>query len=41
MGVDNTLASATIRISTGWKTTLDDIENFIEAFKKIAARVAQ
>ncbi len=39
MGVDSALAGCTIRISTGWNTTPDEIEKFTDAWMKLAVRL--
>ncbi len=38
MGVADDLAKAAIRVSLGWNTTAQDIENFIAAWRRILAR---
>lgn len=38
MGAEN---SGTIRVSTGWATTENDIDQFLAAFEKIAARITR
>lgn len=39
MGVDDALARASLRLSLGWKTTAQDIEDFIAAWDKISAQL--
>jgi cysteine desulfurase len=38
MGVSPELSKAAIRISTGWNTTVEDINHFISAWRKISKR---
>lgn len=39
MGENDKEASSALRISTGWDTTHEDIERFLNAFEKIMARI--
>lgn len=39
MGISDEIAAGTLRISTGWATTEDEIKAFIEAFEKIVKRI--
>ena len=39
MGADDALANAALRISMGWDTTENDVNTFIEVWKKIYDRV--
>ena len=41
MGVAGHISSGAIRVSLGWNTTVQDIENFIAIWRKITARRAQ
>ena len=41
MGADNEEAASGLRVSLGWATTEEDIENFIRAFDKIHARISE
>jgi cysteine desulfurase len=38
MGVAPDIAGSALRVSLGWTTTADDIEQFISAWAKIKAR---
>ncbi|NNF80267.1 MAG: cysteine desulfurase [Rhizobiales bacterium] len=38
MGVDSALASGAIRVSLGWNSNVEDVEQFARAWTKIAAR---
>ena len=41
MGVDETAASSAIRVSLGWGTTQDDIDEFVAAWKALYGRLGQ
>jgi cysteine desulfurase len=38
MGVPDAQAKSALRVSTGWATTKDDIERFLETWEKLAQR---
>lgn len=38
MGIDDEMASGAIRVSLGWNSTVEDVEQFAHAWNKIAAR---
>ena len=37
MGVDLALARGAVRVSLGWSTTEDEVERFLQAWKRLAA----
>jgi len=39
MGVDGALSRSALRVSTGWTTTVDDIDRFLTVFKTLNARL--
>ena len=39
MGYDEKQASSALRVSTGWATTQDDIDSFLQAWERVYARI--